>query len=327
MNKKIKFVSRFLTNNLKVCEFALTNICSAKCSFCGIWKQQPKIIVDINKAKKTIRKLDELGVGYVTLTGGEPLLHPKFEEIIRECNKCNMMSAILNADARIFTKKILDKLNKDRPNLVSISIDHHTEKVEYKSRKIKNLLTHIKKAVTNLKKIGIKTMASIVICDFNHKSLEKLCQKCEQIGFDQIAINYPEISESEVYALGGNAINLTKKELITALEKVKELKKEYTIINPIESLNNIITFLKGEKPKYMCLGGNKVFFVDWHFNTYPCMHLNNNWGDILKLTKKDFNMKPCNLCNMSWYRDFSVYLQGFKSIVPLLKEVKNITKY
>jgi MoaA/NifB/PqqE/SkfB family radical SAM enzyme len=327
MNKKLNIIKNYLSNNLKVCEFALTNICSCKCSFCAIWKQKPKITVNTDKALKVIKKLKELGVGFITLTGGEPLLHPDFDKIIAECSKCGIMSSILNADARIFTDKVLGKLEKNKPDMVSISIDHHTDKVEFKSRKIPNLLSHIKKAVINLKKLGIKTFGSIVICNYNHKSLRKLCDKCVEIGFDNICINYPEISESEVYVLGGNAINLTKKQVIAALEEVKELKKKYPIVNPVESLNNIISYLKGENPKYYCFGGSRVFFVDWHLNTYPCMHLNKNIGNILKLSNKDFGMKSCNCCNMSWYRDFSVYFYGLKSFIPLIKELPLMIKY
>jgi MoaA/NifB/PqqE/SkfB family radical SAM enzyme len=327
MGKKLAFLKRALSNNLKVCEFALTNICSCKCSFCGIWKQKPKITVNTDESLKVIKKLNELGVSFITLTGGEPLIHPDFDKILDECNKYGIMSSILNADARLFTPKVLEKLNKSRPDLVSISIDHHTDKVEFESRKIPKLLSHIKKAVDNLKKLNIKTLGSIVICNYNHKSLKKLCDKCVEIGFDNICINYPEISESEVYVLGGNAINLSKKQVITALEEVKELKKNYPIVNPAESLNNIISYLKGENPKYYCFGGSKVFFIDWHLNTYPCMHLNKNMGNILKLTNKDFNMKTCNCCSMSWYRDFSVYFYGIKSFVPLIKELPLMLRY
>ncbi|MDD2678552.1 MAG: radical SAM protein [Candidatus Nanoarchaeia archaeon] len=327
MNKKLSFTMNYLLNKLKVCEFALTNVCSCKCSFCSIWKQKPKITVKTSEAIKAIKKLKSLGVGFITLTGGEPLLHPDFDKIIRECNNLGIMNAMLNADARIFTPKVLDKLEKDKPEWVSISIDHHTDKIEYISRKIPNLLNHIKNAVDELKKRKIKTLGSIVICNYNHKSLKELCDKCMEIGFEQIAINYPEISESEVYELGGNAITLTKKQVIKALETVKTLKKKYPIINTDESINNIIDYLSGKNPKYYCFGGSKVFFIDWNLNTYPCMHLNKNMGNILKLTKKDFNMKPCNCCNMSWYRDFSVYFYGAKSLIPLLKELPKAIKY
>lgn len=210
---------------------------------------------------------------------------------------------------------------------VAISIDHYSNRVEFESRKIPNLIEHITKAVSELKKRRIKTMASILISNFNHKSLRKLFLKCKEIGFDSICINYPEFSESPVYTLGGEAIKLTNKEVIKALEDVIELKREFNIINPTDSLRNIISYLKGETPKFMCLGGSLTLFVAWNFQVYPCMHLSKSFGDILDLKKKDLKKVLCNKCNMSWYRDFSIFFQGIKSIKPLLSEIPNILRF
>jgi MoaA/NifB/PqqE/SkfB family radical SAM enzyme len=284
-------------------------------------------VIDTKKALKTISHLSNLGVRFITLTGGEPLLHKDFDKIVAKCTEENIISSILNADARLFTEERMDALKKAKVDYVAISIDHHTNKVEYESRKIPKLLDHISKAVKGLKKRGIKTLASVLISNFNHKSLRKLCEKCKEIGFDNIAINYPEFSESPVYTLGGDAINLSKNEVIKALEEIKILKKDFKIVNPTVSLDNIITYLKGEKPPYMCLGGYRTLFVDWNFNVYPCMHLPNHMGDVLKLKKKDFKKIPCNQCNMSWYRDFSVYFQGFHSLGPIIREIPNILRY
>lgn len=112
MGKKTAVLRELLTDNLRFCEFALTNICSAQCSFCTIWKQQPKVIADTDKSLKTIRHLSKLGVRVITLTGGEPLLHPDFEKILAECSKENIISSILNADARLFNESRLDALRR-----------------------------------------------------------------------------------------------------------------------------------------------------------------------------------------------------------------------
>ncbi|VVB74254.1 Coenzyme PQQ synthesis protein E [Candidatus Tiddalikarchaeum anstoanum] len=327
MGKKLSVIKGILTNKIKVCEFALTNICSAQCSFCTIWKQQPKVVVDTEKAIKAVRHLSRLGVRFITLTGGEPLLHPNFEKIAAECSKENIITSILNADARLFTEQRLDALKRAKVDYVAISVDHYTNKVEFESRKIPGLLDHIKKAVSELKKRKIKTVASILISNFNHNCLGKLFKKCEELGFDTIAVNYPEFSESPVYTLGGEAIKLTNVQVIKALEEVIKLKKEFKIVNPVDSLNNIISYLKKETPPYPCLGGYLTLFVAWNFKVYPCMHLAKSFGDVLDLKPSDFKKMPCNKCNMSWYRDFSIFFHGAKSLKPLIKEVGNLGKY
>ncbi|MFA5176141.1 MAG: radical SAM protein [Candidatus Nanoarchaeia archaeon] len=322
INKVYQSTLQYLKGNYRACEFALTNICVSKCSFCNIWKQKKKIIVDKDKAIKTIDCLADLGVRFITLTGGEPLLHPNIIDFTKRCTKRGIVTAILDADPRLFTKEKVEELKKAGLDYACISIDHYTDEIEYKSRKIKDLLFHIKNAVELLKKNKIKTIASILISNYNHTELKKLFEKCNDIGFDNIAINYPEHSLSTVYELGGNMVRLTPEQTIYALQEVIKLKKEYNIINPIDSMQNIIKYLKKERVDYLCFGGNKVLFVDWFFNVYPCMHLAKHFGPIFELTKDKLLKQPCNCCNMSWYRDFSIYFCGIKSIKPLIKEIK-----
>ncbi len=54
-------------------------------------------------------------------------------------------------------------------------------------------------------------------------------------------------------------------------------------------------------------------FVDWFCDVRPCMQLPQVLGNILTMTKDDFETVACNKCNMSWYRDFSAFFHGVKS--------------
>jgi len=317
-SKRNAILKDIAKNKLRMSEFALNNICTAKCQFCSIWKQKDKVSVDTDKALKTISHLASMGVRFITLTGGEPLLHPGFERLIERCNQENVVSAILAADPRLFNQKRLEALGRNKPNLVCISVDHHEEDVAYESRKIPDILAHTQEAVRELGDRDIKTMASTLICDYNHGSLRELFQKCTDMGFDFITVNYPEFSESPIYTLGGDAISLTREDLLKNLHEVVALKKEFkNIANTTASIRNIAAYLRGETPEYMCLGGYRVFFIDWFFQAHPCMHLEKSLGDILDLSLKSLIKDPCNECNMSWYRDFSIYFHGIKSIRPL----------
>jgi MoaA/NifB/PqqE/SkfB family radical SAM enzyme len=325
--KPLSLASHYLRHKLKICEFAITNICTAQCDFCSIWRQKEKVTIDLDMSLRVIDHLSRLGVKFITFTGGEPMLHPHFDTMIERSTRRNIYSAILNADARLFNEKRLDALHKSRVDVVCISIDHHTDEIMSASRKIPHLLFHIEKAVGELRKRRIKSLASILICTFNHQTLRELFGKCAEIGFDMISINYPVFSESPVYTLGGEAIDLSKEEVVRALESVLALKSQFkNIVNPVASLKNIIAFLRGQTPEFPCRGGSKAFFIDWYFNAHPCMFLKENMGPALRLTEKDCRRPACNLCSMSWYRDFSLYFQGWRSIKLLLSSLPAVIR-
>lgn len=319
--KTINIAKNLFNGSLKVCEFAVTNCCTCKCSFCGIWKQKKKVTVDFDKACKAIDKLSSLGVSHITLTGGEPLLHPRIIDLVKYCTKKNIHTAVLNANCKLITEEKVKGLKDAGVDMISISIDSHDPKIVEDQRKIPNLMKAIEDAVKLTKKYKIKTMASLVIWKGNYKNLKELFDKINEIGFDWTSINYPEVSKSKVYPLGGEGVKSLKKEdVINSLKEIMRLKKsgKYKIVNIDSSMKDIIRYLEDPKSvKYYCLGGSRVIFLDWFFNVYPCMHLAKPMGNIFELKSSDFKKNKCNSCNMSWYRDFSVYFQGFGSIRPL----------
>jgi len=223
--KRAHFLKQYLTNKIRVAEFGITNCCTAKCSFCGIWKQPKKVIIDLESGIKAIDKMAELGVAHITLTGGDPLFNPHVFEFIKHCSEKHIHSLVLNADARLLTEENILKLKAVHTDFLCISVDSYDPEVVDKSRGIPGLLGYIEKGVALAKKHGIRTMASTLIWKDSHDKLDKLFSKIKDIGFDHISVNYPEISKSTVYPLGGESVQLTPKEISTALEQVIKMKK------------------------------------------------------------------------------------------------------
>jgi MoaA/NifB/PqqE/SkfB family radical SAM enzyme len=323
MGKKLHIAKTYLANKLKFCEFAVTNACIAKCDFCDIWKQQPKVFVDKDKALQAIDRLADFGVGHLTLTGGEPLLHPNIIDFVKKASKRNMHNAVLDAAPQLLMRNdILARLEDSGCDLLSISFDSGDPVTMAKSRKIDDIMGQMAKAMELVKKTRLKTMASVLIWNDNFNKLEEVCARAKNMGYDLISLNYPTFSKSQVYPLGGDAINFSREDVIHGLEEGIRLRKtgKYGIINSEISMRNIINYLKDPSSvKYYCHGGTHVLFVDWFFDVRPCMQLPDILGNILTMKEKDLHRAPCNNCNMSWYRDFSTFFQGFRSI-PILFE-------
>jgi MoaA/NifB/PqqE/SkfB family radical SAM enzyme len=323
--KKRNIAKNYLLGKLKFTEFAITNACIAKCDFCDIWKQQPKVFVDKDKALAAIDRLADFGVGHLTLTGGEPLLHPNIIDFVERATKRNMHNAVLDAaPALLMRNDILKKLEDSGCDLLSISFDSGDPVTMAKSRKIENIMGEMAKAMEMVKKTSLNAMASVLIWNDNFNSLEEVCIRAKNMGFDYISLNYPTFSKSEVYPLGGEAINFLEKDVIHGLEEGIRLRRlgKYGIINSEASMRNIINYLKDPSSvKYYCHGGRHVLFIDWFFDVRPCMHLPNVLGNILTMKEKDLHIPACNNCNMSWYRDFSTFFQGMRSIPILLESL------
>jgi MoaA/NifB/PqqE/SkfB family radical SAM enzyme len=326
---KRRILKNLIKGRLKVAEFAITNACIAKCSFCGIWKQQPKVFVDKDKALEVIDRLADYGGVHITLTGGEPLLHPNVVDFAARASSRGMQNTVLDAAPQLLMRNDIVKRLEDAGNdMISISFDSGDPVTMAESRRIPNIMDDMAKAVELIKKTRITTMASVLIWNDNYDKLEEVCKRAKNMGFDIVSLNYPTFSQSKVYPLGGEGISLSREKVIQGLESAIELRKsgKYSIANTPASMKNIIDYLKDPaKVKYHCLGGTNVFFVDWFFDVRPCMQLPCVLGNMLTMEEKDFNKAPCNDCNMSWYRDFSAMFQGIKS-VPVWLESMTVYK-
>ena len=315
-----------IRGRLKTAEFAITNACIAQCSFCEIWKQQPKVFVDRDKALYVIDRLADFGTVHITFTGGEPLLHPNIVDFVQKAASRSIYTSVLDAAPQLlFRNDIIKRLEDAGNNMISVSFDSGDPQIMAESRKIPNIMQDIVKAVEQIRKTRIKAMASVLIWNNNYDRLESLCTEALNMGFNLISINYPTFSQSQVYPLGGEGISLSREKVIHGLESAIDLQKsgKYGILNSPSSMRNIINYLKDPKTvKYPCLGGTHVVFVDWFFDLHPCMQLPDVMGSMLTMEEKDFRRPVCNDCNMSWYRDFSALFQGVKSVPLWLESLK-----
>jgi MoaA/NifB/PqqE/SkfB family radical SAM enzyme len=325
--KKRNLIKKFLQGRLKFTEFAITNACIAKCSFCDIWKQQPKIFVDKEKALAAIDRLADFGVGHLTITGGEPLLHPDVCAFVERTTMRRMNNAVLNAAPSLMMRgDILKRLDDAGCDLLSISFDSGDPVTMAESRKIPNIMDDMARAMEMVKKTNLKTMASVLIWNDNYDRLEEVCVRAKNMGYDFISFNYPTFSQSKVYPLGGEGISLSRDKVIQGLEAAIKLRKteKYGIINSAISMRNIINYLLDPGDAvFHCLGGNHVLFLDWFFDIHPCMQLAKTLGNVLDPAMKEssLSMPPCNDCNMSWYRDLSMFMHGMRSIPILLESM------
>ena len=197
------------------------------------------------KGLLAIDKLADFGVAHITLTGGEPLLHPNIIDFAKKCTSRSIHNVVLDSAPSLITEAILDGLDEARTDMISISFDSDDPKVFEESRRIPNILMEIEDAVRRIKRTKIKSMASILIWNDNHNRMEEVFTKSVDMGFDHISVNYPTFSKSVLYPLGGEGISLSRSAVVQALKSVIEIKKlkKYTIVNSIASMENIIQYL------------------------------------------------------------------------------------
>jgi Predicted Fe-S oxidoreductases len=103
--------------------YYITNRCNSRCSFCGIWKEQPKVDANADEVLANLHSAKKAGCRFVDFTGGEPLLHPHLALFLHEAKKQGFITSITT---NCLTFKDHAKALRGLVDLLHFSIDADT---------------------------------------------------------------------------------------------------------------------------------------------------------------------------------------------------------
>ena len=94
-------------------QWAITGACNYRCRHCFAASDAGGMSggFSLDKCKDVIRQLAEVGVKRVELTGGEPLVHPHFLEIVEELTARGIKLHYIHTNGALLTQEVFDKLN------------------------------------------------------------------------------------------------------------------------------------------------------------------------------------------------------------------------
>ena len=96
--------------------------CNLSCTYCNEYDDYSKP-VDTGIMVSRINRLADLGTGIVTLSGGEPLLHPELDEIIRAMRNRGVIAGMIT-NGYLLTPDRVQRLNQAGLDHMQISIDN-----------------------------------------------------------------------------------------------------------------------------------------------------------------------------------------------------------
>src|SRR3989440_11582342 len=109
--------------------------CNLACKYCNEFDDFSKP-VPVEAMFRRVDKLGELGTSVITISGGEPLLHPELDDIIHSIRRHGMVAGLIT-NGYLLTGDRIERLNRVGLEWLSISIDNVTpDDVSKKSLKV-----------------------------------------------------------------------------------------------------------------------------------------------------------------------------------------------
>jgi MoaA/NifB/PqqE/SkfB family radical SAM enzyme len=256
--------------------------------------------------KRTIFKFiekNEKDIVFVSLMGGEPLLHPDIEEIIDFLQAKDGIFVMIGTNGLLIEEKI-DILKKVDHVYISIDGDEPIQEIVRQ-----NSLTHILKGIGLLKKNKISISLNTVLTKYNINNLDYIVKLAKEKGIKFINI-FPLHSGTDK----------TKKELEEIVPKKEDVKKaiDYLLKNEdilfqtkptLHLIRN--NFPRLNKKSYICKERNYIHFYDLDFERKCCCT-----NKRIYAPSKD-RLKKCRTCN----NILNIELHRFTNILRILKKM------
>ena len=293
-------------------QFAITNICNAKCDFCGFavdrFDPKQRRSVTLSEAKDAIDIAAKNHIGYLLLVGGEPLVHKEIRAMVRHA-AARGIHPMICTNGSLWTDRNMRDLAGDGLSSVIMSIDSQEVAKHEQNRGLPDVCRKIRRANEVFLELGIQTTASVtaskLIDDY-----DRLPAFLSELGFRSCTFSYPLTSLGSSYLSFSDShlVNYRTDELIEVFEKIKRMKRNsgFPVVNPSESLNEMQRHLRGQREKFGCLGGHKYFYLDWNLNLYRCHFWETPMCSIYEFDSSKLIRDGCTRCMIDCYRDPSV---------------------
>ncbi len=109
--------------------------CNLSCTYCNEFDDFSKP-VPVEQMLLRVDQLGNLGTSVITISGGEPLLHPQLDDIIQHMRKRGIVSGMIT-NGYLLTADRIQKLNRAGLEWLQISIDNvNPDEVSKKSLKV-----------------------------------------------------------------------------------------------------------------------------------------------------------------------------------------------
>jgi radical SAM protein with 4Fe4S-binding SPASM domain len=144
--------------------FEITPLCNLRCPMCYVrldhacMAKQGKLM-SAAEWLEIARQTRDMGTLFVTLTGGEPFLHPGFWEIYNGMTEMGLLTNIYT-NGCLIDEAVVEKLKANPPHNIKISVYGASDETYEKMCGVKDGFTRVSHAIDLLKEAGLPFFCS-----------------------------------------------------------------------------------------------------------------------------------------------------------------------
>lgn len=271
-------------------QFELTSGCNQKCIFCyNVWKglcsKQNSVTLSKEKQLQIIDKIIENEIFDIVFSGGEPLLIPWLEELIKKCADAKMETTIIT-NGVLMTEERAESLKKAGLKDMQISIHNSQAAINDKLTGLEGSFEKTLQGIRNALKIfGIENVnVNMVALPETYKGVYKMAKLLKNIGVGSFSVSTPSVAGE---MKEDKRLVIDKKMFLEVYAQITKAKSDFNIhvgftggfpLCLLPQINKETVKMIGN----YCDAGLNQLVIGPEGNLRPCVCLGENLGNILE---------------------------------------------
>lgn len=180
-------------NRLNALYCFITRGCNLRCRHCYTGarhraKEPRPPAVEVSLFRDVARQAKQLGVFYVKLSGGEPLLHPRIGEILEIAGR-EQIDVVLSTNGVLCTPSLVRELSRIRLRGVSVSLDGADAETHEWVRGETGCFEKALRGIRTLADAGLSPNIAMVILRRNISQVKAVVELAESVGASSVTFN------------------------------------------------------------------------------------------------------------------------------------------
>lgn len=299
-------------------QIAITNACPQDCAYCYN-KNRTGEVMDVQTIIRVARDLKEMGVVWLGLTGGEPLLNKRIVEIVAAISDDCAVKLFTTGCG--VTQSLASELKSAGLFSVSVSLDHWNPDVHNRNRGYANAFRDAINAIDVFKSCGdIDVGVSAVLPRemIRNGDTEKLLEFVADLGVHEAWLSEVKPSAEPFW---------NDESVISEEDRIRLVRLQDNYNSNGNLVVNYLGHFEG-KECFGCNAGHKMVYIDAFGEVSPCVFTPMSFGNVRSEDLKSLfgemrsRFSPASHCFINNYYRLLREYSGGKGILPKYKTLK-----
>lgn len=275
--------------------FVVTKKCQSRCRKCYIWAKPTPNELSLEEIEKIAQASP--AISWISLTGGEPTLHPHIVEVARifyrNCPNLYLLNLTTNGLEPDRIENICARLIEiGIPKvIVTVSIDGPPKVNDHLRGVVGDfeLATQTFLKLSNIK--GLNCYVGMTLFEENlllvRETFDAIKEKAPNFSFRQMHLNLEQISEHFYSNLKANSGSISRSENPDRIygvlqESIKSIRYSFNIVSQVEIIYRKLAmrFIQTERSPIPCASSKSSVYLSETGEVFPCTVWRRKLGDV-----------------------------------------------